>query len=223
MISRYDVIRYAKNYPDKCWFRIEEEKNVIDKETNEFVCSIETLTKHLRQSMHCDFECVHHCHASLETTLRCKECGTVIFSRDDEEYDSKLCCPTCGGYKTHFKYWTKEEIESDTEKADTIKFLEEWTKEENEAYERRKRRKGKYDSEIWNWTIRGKKHGVKFELKCDNLFKRGLKGLHFRINWMSRDDSGWFVYRKWWEIPLSISYLKLMIYVRKHRKEEEKC
>lgn len=169
--------------------------------------------------MHCDFECIHHCHVSLETTLRCRECGTVIFSRDDEEYDHNLCCPTCGGYETHFKYWTKEEIENDTQKADTIKFLEEWTKEENEAYERRKRRKGKYDSEIWNWTIRGKKHGVKFELKCDNLFKHGLNGLYFRINWMERDDCGWFVYRKWWEIPLSISYLKLMIRIRKHNKD----
>ena len=223
MVSQYDVIKYAKNYPDKVWFRIEDDKYVVDKETEKVVCDIDKLVQLLRESIHCDFECVHHCHASLETTLRCRECGTVIFSRDDEEYDHNLRCPTCGGYETHFEYWTKEEIESDVQKADTIKFLEEWTKEEDEAYERRKRRNGKYDSEIWNWTIRGKKHGVKFELKCDNLFKYGLKGLHFRINWMDRDDSGWFVYRKWWEIPLSISYIKTMMAVYKYRKEEEKC
>lgn len=219
MISQYDVIRYAKNNPEKSWFRIEE-KNVIDKETNEVVCSLEKLTQYIKESMHCDFECLHHCHASLETTLRCRECGTVIFSYDDEDYDPHLCCPICGGYQTHFKYWTKEEIENDTQKADTIKFLEDWTKEENEAYERRKKRNGKYDSEIWNWTIRGKKYGVKFELKCDNLFKHGLNGLHFRINWMDRDDSGWFVYRKWWTIPLSISYLKIMFRVWKSKREE---
>ncbi len=221
MISKYDVIRYAKN-SEKCWFRIDNEKDVIDKETEDVVCDLDFLTQHLREKMHCDFECIHHCHVSLETTLRCRECGTVIFSRDDEEYDPGLCCPTCGGYQTYFKYWTKEEIDSDVQKADTIKFLEEWTKEENEAYERRKRRNGKYDSEIWNWTIRGKKHGVKLELKCDNLFKSGLKGLHFVINWMDRDDSGWFVYRKWWKIPLSISYLKLMIRIHKYNKEEGK-
>lgn len=222
MINQYDLIRYAKNKPD-CWFRIDNEKDVIDKETEEVVCDIKRLVQLVRESMHCDFECIHHCHASLETTLRCNQCGTVIFSRDDEDYDPRLCCPTCGGYETHFKYWTKEEIENDAKKTNTIKLLEEWTKEENEAYERRLRRKGKYDGEIWNWTVRGKKHGVKFELKCDNLFKHGLRGLHFRINWMDRDDDGWFIYRKWWNIPLSISYLKLMIRIHKHNKEKEKC
>jgi uncharacterized Zn finger protein (UPF0148 family) len=222
MISQYDLIRYAKNKPD-CWFRIDNEKDVIDKENEKYICDIKTLTQFFRESMHCDFESVHYCHGTLENTLRCKECGTVIFTHEDEEYDPNLCCPTCGGYETHFTYWTKEEIEADGKKANTIKFLEDWTKEENEAYERRQRRKGKYDSEIWNWTIRGKKHGIKFELKCDNLFKHGLKGLHFRINWMDRDDGGWFIYRKWWEIPLSVSYLKLMIRIHKHNKEKEKC
>ena len=220
MVSRYDVMKYAKNYPDRCWYRVENEKDIVDKETGDAVCDIDKLVQLVRESMHCDFECIHHCHATLETAIRCRECGTVIFSRDDEDYDPNLCCPTCGGYKTHFSYWTKDEIDSDIKKANTIKYLEEWTREENEAYERRKRRKGKYDSEIWNWTIRGKKHGVKFELKCDNLFRYGLKGLHFRINLMDRDDNGWFAYRKWWEIPLSISYLKLMIRIHKHNKEE---
>lgn len=221
MVSQYDLIRYAKNKKD-CWFRIDDEKNVIDKETEKIICDLEILTQFFRETMHCDFECIHHCGGTLETALRCKECGTVIFSRDDESYDPNLCCPTCGGYKTHFEYWTKEEIESDIKKANTIKWLEDWTKEENEAYERRQRRKGKYDSEIWILAIRGKKHGIKFELKCDNLFKTGLKGLHLRINWMDRDD-GWFVYRKWWEIPLSISYIKQMIVVHKYLKEEKKC
>lgn len=220
MLSQYDIIRYAKN-SETCWFRIDDEKNVIDKETENIVCSLETLTQFFREKMHCDFECIHSCHGTLDTTLRCKECGTVIFSRDDEDYDPYLCCPTCGGYETHFEYWTKEEIDRDIKKANTIKWLEDWTREENEAYERRQRRKGKYDSEIWNWTIRGKKHGVKFELKCDNLFKTGLKGLHFVINWMDRDD-GWFIYRKWWKIPLSISYLKIMFRIYKKNKEEEK-
>lgn len=222
MISKYDVKRYANN-SETCWFRVDDDENVIEKETGKVICGLETVTEFFREKMHCDFECVHHCHATLETTLRCKECGTVIFSRDDEEYDPNLCCPTCGGYETHFDYWTKEEIEADIKKANTINLLEQWTKEKNEAYERRQRRNGKYDSEIWNWTIRGKKYGVKFELKCDNLFKHGLKGLFLRINWMDRDDDGWFVYRKWWEIPLSISRLKIMIRVHKHNKEKEKC
>jgi uncharacterized Zn finger protein (UPF0148 family) len=220
MISKYDLIRYAKNKPEG-WFHIDDEENVINKETEEIICRLDTLTQYFREKMHCDFECVHHCHGTLETTLRCKECGTVIFSRDDEEYDPNLCCPTCGGYETHFEYWTKEQIDNDITKKNTIEWLEQWTRDDEEAYKRRKRRNGKYDSEIWNWTIRGEKHGVKLELKCDNLFKTGLKGLRFEITWMDRDDLS-LIHRKWWRIPLSISYLKVMIRIHKRRKEKSK-
>ena len=131
-----------------------------------------------------------------------------------------------GGYKTWFKYWTAEDIQADTKKQDEIKFLEQMQKEQIEAEERRHRRKGKYDWEIGEFTIRGRKHGVKFELECDNLFRTKLRGLRLKVSWMDRDRANdWFIYTKHCTIPLSYSYFKIMRSITKKRKQnnEEVC
>lgn len=213
MISKYDLIQYAKK-SDQCWFRIEEDKNVIDKETGEFICGIDILLQHMREKMHCDFECVYDCHGLLEVVLRCKQCGTVIFTTEDEDYDPNLCCPTCGEYKTQFEYWTAEDIKADPKKQGTIKHLEQMQQEHIEAEKRRKRRKGKYDWQIGGFRIHSKKHGLIFNLECDNLFRTKLKGLRLKIVWANRDGHG-FIYKKRLTIPLSYSYFKLMQRIRK--------
>ena len=137
MISKYDLIRYAENKSDQCWFRIEEEKNVIEKETGKFVCDINILLQHMREKMHCDFECIYDCHGLLEVILRCKECGTVIFTTEDENYDPNLCCPTCGEYKTWFEFWTAEDIKNDPQKQEAIRHFEQMQKKQDELEQHR--------------------------------------------------------------------------------------
>lgn len=56
--------------------------------------------------------------------------------------------PTCTDYKTAFTYWTKEEIEFDESKKAQVELYESMGKAQDEAYERRKRRNGKYDWEM---------------------------------------------------------------------------
>lgn len=221
MINKYDLIRYSKN-ADNCWFRVENEKDVISKETGEIVCGIDELTQVCREKMHCDFECVYSEHASLQVIYRCKQCGTVIFASDDEHYDPNLRCPNCGEYKTWFEYWTAEEIAEDEEKQKAIEFYEHAQKELIEQNKRYLARGRKYDWEIGEYTIRGKKRGVKFKLECDNLFETKLKGLRLKISWLKRDDDGvGFIYTKHWRIPLSFSALKRMWSVHKYKKTKD--
>ena len=212
MISKLDLMLYAKRNEEKCWFRIEND-NVIKKENGEIVSKLDTMVQYLRDKLHCNFVAVYEEHATLSVILRCMDCGTVIFSRDDESYDPNLCCPTCGGYKTHFDYWTAEDIKSDPQKQETIKFYERLQKDAIEAEKRRKRRKGKYDWEIGKCTIRGKKHDICFELECNNLFLTKLKGLHLNIVCLDKDG----IRKKKYTIPLSWSYFR-----RKLRKKARK-
>ena len=127
MISKYDVIRafeMADKKGEKLAMYLSEDKNsLMDTETGEFVCSMDTYVDYMRKKLHCDFECIYHEHASLTTIYRCKECGTVIFTGDDEHYDPNLKCPTCSDYH-HWsgEFWTKEEIEADEDKQKAIQF-----------------------------------------------------------------------------------------------------
>ena len=53
MISEWDVRKFAKR--DDSWFSIDENNNVVDKETGEVVCDISVLLQVLREKLHCDF------------------------------------------------------------------------------------------------------------------------------------------------------------------------
>ena len=125
MISKYDVIRafeMADKKGEKLAMCLSEDKNsLLETETGEYVCSMDTYLDYMRKELHCDFECIYHDHASLTTIYRCKECGAVIFSGDDERYDPNLKCPVCAGYN-HGDFWTKEEIEADEKKQKEIQF-----------------------------------------------------------------------------------------------------
>ena len=78
MITAYFVKKIAEDNPDKYWYRIDG-NNVIDKESNQVVGSLDTFVSLLRKKMHCDFDVIFYCHVSLVTIYQCKECGTVIF------------------------------------------------------------------------------------------------------------------------------------------------
>lgn len=212
MISKYDVRKYAENNASKCWFSIDENDNIFDKEKGDIVCSLETLTKFLRQKAHCDFETIYECHGLLQVVIRCKECGTVIFASDDELYcEPNLCCPVCSDYKTGFKYWSGEDIKNDTDKQKEIDFLMEMQKEQIEADKRYMKRK-KYDWQIWNGRIKLPNRAIYFNLECDNLFKTKLKGLKLIIHWAHKDGTG-YIYKKYFRIPLSMSAIKNSIII----------
>lgn len=219
MISKYDIKKVAES--EKCWFKIDDNENVIDKETGECVATIETFLSLLRHKLHCDFEVIYSCHPTLETTYRCKDCGTVIFAREDEDYEVNLCCPVCSDYKTGFEYWSGEEIKNDVEKQNTIDFLIQMQKEQEESYRRRKKRNGKCDWQIFKWRIKIPKRAIYFELQCDDLFRSKLKGLRLEVRIGEKDDFG-YVIKKSFVIPLSIGAVKTAYRVHKHLKEKEK-
>lgn len=219
MITAYFVKKIAEDNPDKYWYRIDG-NNVIDKESNQVVGSLGTFVSLLRKKMHCDFDVIFYCHVSLVTIYQCKECGTVIFSRDDEEYDPNLRCPTCGEYKTHFEYWTAEDIANDEDKQNTIETYKQMQQDRIEADKRYVKRGNKYDWQIWHGRIKLPKRAIILDLECDNLFKTKLKGLRLDVHWAYKDGIS-YIYKKHFTIPLSWSALKMQIRIRKKRKEIE--
>lgn len=230
MISKYDIIKSfekAAKEGKKTELQLDEKKeNIINVETGEELCTVETYTQFMREKLHCDFECVYYEHVSLLDVIRCKQCGTVIFAREDEDYDPNLRCPTCGDYKTHFDYWTKEEIERDVSKRAEIEALEKMQADMEEEAIRRERRKGKYDWEIWKKKWYGKKHSFNISLECCNLFDTGLKGLNLHIMKFSRKDKDDMSYTSDWfkRIPLSpyAFYIQCIVPRTKKYKEAEK-
>lgn len=221
MISEYDVKQVAKKRED-CWFSVDENNNVINKETGETVCTVSELTQIFRKKMHCDFEVVYSCHPTLEVVYRCKECGTVIFASDDEYYDPNLKCPTCGEYKTWFKFWTADDIAKDEEKQKAIKAYEAMQREQVEADKRYFKRGRKYDWQIWSGRIKLPNRAIYLDLECDNLFRTKLKGLRLKFHWAHKDKDGMgYIYKKHFTLPLSWSALKIQIRIYKKRKNKE--
>lgn len=215
MISIFDVKQYAKNHSES-WFSIDENNNVINKENNEVVCDVDTLVRYMRKKVHCDFESIYECHGTLEVTLRCKECGTVIFASDDElYYEPGLCCPVCSDYKTGFEYWSGEDIANDSEKQKSIQFLIEMQREQEEAYKRYKKR-GKSDAQIWRGRIKLPRRAVYIDLLCNNLFKSGLRGLRIELHWARKEGIG-YVFICGISIPLSVSALKVSLHRMFHK------
>ena len=164
MISNFDVIQHFKNKDRKAFGLVLDEDNetLVDENTHERVCSIETLTGYLRRKAHCDFETVYYEHASLDCVYHCRECGTVIFGGDDERYDPNCRCPTCCNDKSvcQNEFWTADEIGASEEKKEHIKALEQAQKAFNEAAARRKARGGLYDWQRWVKEFRLKNHHI---------------------------------------------------------------
>lgn len=206
----------------------EEGTELFDSETNKFVCTIETYIKYLRKELHCDFETVYYEHATLDEVLRCKQCGTVIFTGDDERYDPNLCCPGCGEYKTGLVYWTGEEIEQDEAKRKTIEMYEEFSRQQKIEYERRKRRGGLYDWQLIDKTKFFKKWAVHIELED---FGHGWDGekhsrpwwkrmIQFRFSFAKKDDD--ISYSTKWKIEIPLSpyswYIRYRIWKKRRKK-----
>ena len=210
MISKYDIIRYFKRMKEENkdfhYYLNEDETEIFDSNDNIHVCSVDTYLNAMRKKLHCDFEVIYEEHGLLTLVYRCKECGTVIFAGDDEErYDPALTCPTCSDYKTWLEYWTKEDIENDPQKQKEINSLIAMQKYQDEYYERRKRRGGLLDSELWKKEFRFKNSSYTVTLECMNLWGEKLKGLNLHIIKFSRKNSCDIGFSSDWfkRIPLS--------------------
>lgn len=224
MISKYQVRELIEKKREDVY--IDKNDNVVDKNDDRVLCSLDTFVETLRIQEHCNFEVIYDCHALLQTTYRCKECGTVIFTTEDEYFDPNLCCPVCGDYKTGFEYWSGEDIKNSKVKRDSIDALikeNQYFIEAGKRYEKRKL----YDNQIYRKVFhifRDALH-ISIELGCNNLFITKLKGLKLSIvvcdmrKKKYTDDEGYNHYREVnIIIPLSISALKhykLPIKVRK--------
>lgn len=183
MVSKWDMKNYIKKNPDKFPYTYKEEEDALyDKETNEYLASLDTFLDLYRKKSGESFESIYYDHIGLYDVLRCTECGTVIFTYEDESHDPNLKCPTCVGYNTHFDYWTKEDIEADKEKQSVIKHLYEETERQIEANERQKRRNGKYDWQIGSKKICFKRYAIEFDLECNDITQSYLKGLRLDVN-----------------------------------------
>ena len=153
--------------------------------------------------------------------MRCTECGTVIFTTEDEDYDPRLKCPTCTDYKTHFEYWTKEDIKSDEEKQEVIEHYKKMTEWKIERDKRIKRRNGKHDWEIAVKKFYGKKLYLSLALECDDITKSYFKGLRLKIDFGKKEykDDSTYTVNKFFTIPLSWSQLCFQImYKFKYKK-----
>lgn len=204
MVSKYDMKKYIKKNADTFPYVYKEEEDAIYDKDGSYLSSLDTFLDIYRKHSGESFESIYYEHVSLQDVLRCTECGTVIFTTEDEWYDPHLKCPTCTDYHTHFEYWTKEDIESDEEKQNTIKAFKEMMDYKREQNERMKRRNGKYDWQIANKEFRGKKLFLGFHLECDNITKSYFKGLRLNIDIGKKDGIG-YVVKKHIRIPLSWS------------------
>ena len=208
MVSKNDLKKYIMAHENDLTVTYNEQEDAIYNKDG-YLCTLDEFLERYRLNSGQAFTCIYHCPGSLMTVLRCDKCGTVIFSSDHYlEYDDNLKCPTCVDYKTHFEYWSKEEIEADEKKKNTIKMYEKFTREDNERYEREKRR-GKTDQEITKHALRTKMHRIDFSLGCDNISKSYLKGLKYDIVIWKKDEpeSGFCTMKKHITIPLSWSVL----------------
>lgn len=228
MISTYDVIKTCERWQKEgveTWFHLsEDKKQIIANDDGRVVCTVGEFVQYMRKEMHCDFESIYDEHPSLFHVIRCKECGCVIFTYEDDRYDHNLCCPVCAGYETSFKYWTQSDIDADVEKQNAIESYKQMTKAMQESYERRQKR-GLCDWEICKKTIQfGKNIKRDYILECSNFFRsknifKRLKNLNLHIVTWEKDKNGMgYVSKNFTRIPLSpyAAYIKWVVPYRKN-------
>lgn len=220
MVSKYDLKEYIKKNADKIPYMYNEEDDAIYYKDGNYISSLDTFLDVYRKHSGESFESIYYEHAFLQNVIRCTECGTVIFTTEDEYYDPHLKCPTCTDYQTHFEYWTKEDIESDEKKKNTIKFYKEMSEYKKEQEKRMQKRNGKYDWQIAIKKFRGKKRYLELALECDDITESYFKGLRLKVHIGKKDraDDIGYTATKHFTIPLSWSYF-YSLYIYKHTKE----
>ena len=136
MITKYDIVKYLNANADKLNIRINDDQ--IYNQSGDHLCSVDDYVKKFKLNHGCSFESIYYNHAFLQNILKCNKCGTIIFTNEDEDYEPSLTCPVCTNYHTKFMYWTKDEIENDKNKQNTIQNYIDAQNKQNEDYEFKK-------------------------------------------------------------------------------------
>ena len=226
MYTNYDIKKFMKKAIEdgKTDFYYNEENNTLHlKEDGKAVCSFEEYAEWVREKAGCAFETIFYEHVSLQHIVRCKKCGTVVFTGDDERWEPQLKCPVCTDYKPFCVYWTGEEIARDPEKQKTIAQYEAWEKEMIEEEERRQKRGGLYDWQRWQKRIHTKNHHIVITHQCFGWGCKTWKKMRtLEIEDYCRTKDGNFSIGNGnghrWSIPLNI-YALYIKYIYPHTKK----
>lgn len=172
MIDKFTVERYLLSKECEKLVEYDKSTGIIRYKSDGFETTVDAFLQALREKNHCDFEEIYYCHATLQSTLKCRQCGTIIFASDDcSEYDDNLVCPICGNYKTHFKYWTKEDIESDIIKQNSLLMMEAEMRDNERQWKYKKDNK----HEIWEkWSLDYVRFNHRYDIKIINNKDRFL-------------------------------------------------
>lgn len=217
MISQHDI-KEALKRSDIIGYN-EETDEVYSKRSNEVLFNLEGYTEYMRKRLHCSFEELYYDSCDLTSILKCTECSTVIFSSDDyQEYDAKLKCPTCSGYKTHFDFWTKEDIEADSNKQYTLDFYNRMNERSDRIY-KREEKTGLRNSELWKIEREKGLDKIEYILKVFDYDSNKIRGLHFekKVWTMEPPDSltRTLNNKRGYKIPLGWTYIYVM-YIYTH-------
>ena len=211
MINAYNTKKYLEKFSDRWGLHLSEDgTKVLNNDTNDVFCEFDTFVTLLKRALHCDFESIYYCHATLDEIYRCKECGTVIFCGDDfERYDPNCRCPVCCHDESvcRNEYWTKEQIDADEKKQNTIKFYIQMQEEMRAAEKRREQRGGLYDFERFKkkWHI-GKYLFVVTHYCFDNKNKPFHNDRYLEISCNKGESKDDFLFNNCWtvKIPLNV-------------------
>lgn len=218
MYSTNNIIRNFKKSKTATDLDFDDERKIIkDKTTGEDIMSYDKLAESFRFEMGASFNLICYIHGTLEHVIECKRCGTVIFTREDEDYDPRLRCPTCTDYNTHFSFYTKEEIEKDENKKLTVDSYKNIQREMDLDYEFEKKR-GKPNNEITSFKL----FNTMIKVECYNCRHSYFKGLHLSLWDIKKDEEGEIeaiIWRK--NIPLTPKGIYYMITYNKEKKNVE--
>lgn len=201
----------------------ENDSSIRCKNTKRMICTFKEYAEFVREKAGCAFETVFYEHCSLQHIVRCKKCGTVVFTGDDERWEPQLKCPVCTDYKPSCSYWTGEEIARDPEKQKTIAQYEAWQKEMDEEAARREKRGGLYDWQRWQKRIHTKNHHIVITHQCFGWGQKTWKKMRtLEIDDFASDKYGGFTmgngYGHHWSIPLNV-YAFYIKYIYPHTKK----
>lgn len=220
MITKDLVKKYFSEGEDTNYLYDEKTDNVISKDTGIAVCSLNELTKALKEDYGESFENIYSEEATCSWVIRCTKCGCVLFGADDERYEPNLKCPCCTEYTPeHTRYWSAEEIEMDASCKFTIQFYENLQRASEEHDKRCKKRNNKLDWEILKKTIKFKNKVIYLALECDDITVSYFRGLRIMISsskHVEKDGKSIWKWNGLKYIPLTINgiYSKISYYTK---------
>lgn len=218
MLTSNDVIKILKEKYSDLYY--DEKSDLIY--YNGISFEFEKLYKKILKANGMSFDCICDVHWENMSVIVCTECGTVIKYYYDECYEPYFRCPICTDYKTGYRYYTKEEIDSSEELQAIIKMYKDLSKSQKEISERREMRNGLNDWELCKpYKIEIGDTIYEFKLLIDSIInKNKLQGLRLEISKWKRSGELTRIFEYSKIIPLSresyVYYKHILPELEKH-------